>query len=67
MFDVGFDESSQVSWADYCAGLVLDALDRLKLAEDTAVVVHSDHGWVRVSGLLVVALTILVSRLTVFS
>ena len=34
-----------VSWADYCAGLVLGALDRLKLAEDTAVVVHSDHGW----------------------
>jgi arylsulfatase A-like enzyme len=34
-----------VSWADYCAGLVLSALDRLELSEDTAVIVHSDHGW----------------------
>jgi len=34
-----------VSWADYCAGQVLDELDILGLAQDTAVVVHSDHGW----------------------
>lgn len=39
----------QVSWADFCAGLVLDALDRFHVAQDTAVIVHSDHGWVRLS------------------
>jgi arylsulfatase A-like enzyme len=36
---------SAVSWADYCAGQVIAALDRLGLAQHTAVVVHSDHGW----------------------
>eukprot|EP01051_Picozoa_sp_SAG22_P006860 SAG22_NODE_464_length_10191_cov_14.495541_7_plen_565_part_00 len=35
---------SAVSWADYCAGQVLDALERYGLKENTAVVVHSDHG-----------------------
>ena len=33
-----------VSWADYCAGQVLDELERLSLSENTAVVMHSDHG-----------------------
>ena len=33
-----------VSWADYCAGQVLDELEALGLADDTAVVLHSDHG-----------------------
>ena len=34
-----------VSWADYAAGRVLDELDALGLADDTLVVMHSDHGW----------------------
>jgi hypothetical protein len=34
-----------VSWADYCAGKILDELANLKLENDTMVVLHSDHGW----------------------
>jgi len=34
-----------VSWADYATGQVLEELERQQLANDTLVVVHSDHGW----------------------
>lgn len=34
-----------VSWADAATGQILDELDRLGLTTDTAVVLHSDHGW----------------------
>ena len=34
-----------VSWADFATGQILNELDKLKLTEDTMVVLHSDHGW----------------------
>lgn len=34
-----------VSYVDAQAGYVLDALDRLQLADDTIVIFTSDHGW----------------------
>jgi arylsulfatase A-like enzyme len=34
-----------VTWADYHLGLVLNELDALGLTNDTAVLVHADHGW----------------------
>jgi hypothetical protein len=34
-----------VAWADYAAGQVLQELDRLRLTNDTMVILHSDHGW----------------------
>lgn len=34
-----------VSWADFVAGKILDELASLSLADDTMVVLHSDHGW----------------------
>ena len=34
-----------VSWADFCAGKILDELASLKLENETMVVLHSDHGW----------------------
>jgi len=34
-----------ITWADYCAGQVLDALDEFGLTSSTVVVIHADHGW----------------------
>merc|ERR1712194_313780 len=34
-----------VSYTDYSIGMVLDALENLGLADDTAVLVFGDHGW----------------------
>jgi len=34
-----------VAWTDFQIGRVLDALDSTGLANDTLVVLHSDHGW----------------------
>ena len=39
------DYYSSISWTDSQIGRVLDELDRLGLANDTAVVFHADHGW----------------------
>ena len=36
---------ASISFMDHEVGRVLDALDALGLAEDTAVLFHSDHGW----------------------
>ena len=37
-----------ISYTDYNIGMLLDTLDRLGLAETTAVVVFGDHGWARI-------------------
>ena len=39
------DYYAAISWMDHQLGRVLDELDRLGLANDTAVVFHADHGW----------------------
>jgi arylsulfatase A-like enzyme len=41
MFD-GYDVG--IHYADHCLGRVLEILDRLKIATDTAIIVSSDHG-----------------------
>eukprot|EP01047_Picozoa_sp_COSAG01_P018383 COSAG01_NODE_993_length_12256_cov_6.798964_17_plen_501_part_00 len=33
-----------ITWADYCAGQVLDEIERLDLQDKTVVVIHADHG-----------------------
>jgi len=33
------------SYADYCAGIVLDALEKSRYAENTIVILFGDHGW----------------------
>jgi len=39
------DYYAAISWMDSQLGRVLDELDSLGLANDTAVVFHADHGW----------------------
>jgi len=40
-----FRPPSPAAWMDSQLGRVLDELQALGLAEDTAVIFHSDHGW----------------------
>ena len=39
------DYYASISWTDHQIGRLLDELDALGLANDTAVVFHADHGW----------------------
>ena len=36
---------SSAAWADYAAGRVLATLEEVNAADETVVLVHSDHGW----------------------
>ena len=36
---------ASITWADHCVGRVLDALDNSRFADNTIIVLWSDHGW----------------------
>lgn len=36
---------ASISYADACIGLVLDAIEKSKYADDTIIILYGDHGW----------------------
>ena len=39
---LSFADYSAITWADYCAGQVLDKLDALGIDDNTIVIAHAD-------------------------